>query len=179
MKEYGGNINMDFLDLARVRYSERRFDGRPLTREHIDLILEAGRVAPTAKNMQPQRIFLLESEEALRKLYASTGSAYGTKTAFLLCYDRDDCWVRDTDGVDSGFVDVSIVATHMMLEATNIGVGTTFVMWFDADKLKRELGLADNLIPVCILVAGYPSESSHPSQRHGERKDISETVWRI
>ena len=167
---------MDFLKLAKDRYSERRFDGRPLSDEHIDLILEAGRVAPTAKNMQPQRIFLLKSDEALEKLYASTGSAYGTKTAFLLCYDKDDCWVRDTDGVDSGFVDVSIVATHMMLEAASIGVGTTFVMWFDADKLKRELGLEDNLVPVCILVTGYPSENSHPSQRHSERKDISETL---
>ena len=94
----------------------------------------------------------------------------------LVCFNKDESWVRPYDKELSAPVDASIVATHMMLEAASIGVGTTFVMWFDADKLKRELGLEDNLVPVCILVTGYPSENSHPSQRHSERKDISETL---
>jgi nitroreductase len=167
---------MDFLTLAKERYSMRKFDGRPLSREHLSLILEAGRVAPTAKNQQPQRVFVIESEEGLSKLLLCRESMFGSKTVFLVCYDRNESWKRDSDGLDSGYVDATIVATQMMLEASSIGVGTTFIMWYDAEKLVSEFKLSENIVPVCMLAAGYPTSETRPSRLHGDRKPLEETV---
>lgn len=154
----------------------RQFDSRPLSDEDINLILEAGRIAPTAKNLQPQRIFVLKSEESLEKLKKCRESIFGAKTAFLICYDKNESWKRNCDGLDSGYVDATIVATQMMLEATSIGVGTTFIMWYDVFELTKQFGLDENTVPVCVLVAGYPSDETHPSKMHSSRKPLSETV---
>lgn len=167
---------MNFMELAKNRYSMRSFDGRPLTKEVVEQILQAGIVAPTAKNLQPQKVFVLESDEALEKLSQCTSCTFNTRTAFLLCYDKEKSWKRGYDGTDSGFVDVSIVTTHMMLEATALGVGTTWVMWFDAAKTKELFDLPENIIPVCFMVAGYPAEDAAPSHNHGKRKTMEELV---
>ena len=167
---------MDFLALLKERYSMRKFDGRPLSREHLSLILEAARLAPTAKNLQPQRIFVIESEEGLSKLLKCRESIFGAKTAFLICYDKNESWKRDCDGYDSGYVDATIAATEMMLEATSLGAGTTFIMWYDVDTLTREFNLPESLVPVCILAAGYPADDTHPSRLHSDRKPLCETV---
>lgn len=167
---------MDFLALAKDRYSMRKFDGRPLSQEDIDKILEAGIVAPTAKNLQPFKIFVVKSDESLKKLKRCTHCDFGTKTAFFVCYDKEECWIRETDGENSGFVDGSIVTTHMMLEAASIGVGSTWVMWFDADKARLEFSLPENLVPVAFLVCGYPSEDAEPSSRHFLRKAKDDVV---
>lgn len=170
---------MDFLKLAEERYSLRRFNGEPLKEEDKQKILEAARLAPTAKNLQPQRIFVLESEEALEKLDKCTACGFGTKTAFLICYDKNESWKRDTDGTDSGYVDAAIVTTHMMLEATAIGAGSTFVMWFDEKQARKEFAIPQNLEIVCFLVCGYPSEEAHPSRLHSSRKQLEEIVKSI
>ena len=167
---------MDFLTLAKERYSLRKFDGRPLRQADIDKILEAGIVSPTAKNLQPERIFVVQSEEGLAKLNSCTDCIYGAKTAFLICYDKNESWKRDCDGKDSGDVDCSIVATQMMLEATDIGAGTTMVMWYDSPKLREAFELPENLIDVCILTAGYPSDEAKPSFRHTQRKPVEDIV---
>ena len=162
---------MDFLKLCEDRYSMRKFDGRPLDDAHIDKILEAARLAPTAKNLQPQRIFVLKSEEALEKLGESTSCTFGTKTAFFICYNKNESWKSDFDGKDSGYVDSAIVLTHMTLAATSLGIGSTIVMWYDCEKLKASLGLPENLEPVCVLVTGDPHPDAHPSRLHTIRKE--------
>lgn len=170
---------MDFLQLAKERFSLRSFDGRPLSDGDIAKLLEAARLAPTAKNLQPQRIFVLKSAETLEKLNVCTPCGFGTKTAFLICYDKNESWKRRFDGTDSGYVDSSIVATHIMLAATDIGAGTTMVMHFDPEKAINEFKLPENIVPVCFIVAGYPAADAAPSERHNERKSLSETVFEI
>ena len=73
-------------------------------------------------------------------------------------------------------MDCSIVATQMMLEATDIGAGTTMVMWYDSPKLREVFELPENLIDVCILTAGYPSDEAKPSFRHTQRKPVEDIV---
>lgn len=170
---------MDFLKLAQERFSLRSFDGRPLSDGDIATLLEAARLAPTAKNLQPQRIFVLKSAEALERLNACTPCGFGTRTAFLICYDKNESWKRRFDGTDSGYVDAAIVATHIMLAAADIGAGTTIVMHFDAEKAIAEFELPENLVPVCFIVAGYPAADAAPSERHNDRKSLSETVTEI
>lgn len=166
---------MDFLEMASKRYSVRRFDtARKVETEAVGKILEAAEAAPTGHNKQSQRILVLESEEALEKLKACTPCHYHAPLAFVVSYDRTGCWEREADGALSGPVDASIVATHMMFEAYEQGVGSCIVMGFDAAALRREFHIPLAYEPVVILVCGYPSSDCRPSSRHAVRKPKEE-----
>lgn len=169
---------MDFLELAKQRYSVRKFTNQRVEEEKINLILEAGRVAPTAVNYQPQRILLIESEEKLEKLKNCTPYHFNAPIAILVCYDKNTSWKRSFDGKDMGEVDASIVATQMMLEVENIGLGTTWVGHFDPKLIIDAFDIPDNIIPVGLFPVGYPSENSTPHQLHSSRLDLSETVFK-
>ncbi len=76
---------MNFSELVKSRHSVRSFSDRPVEKEKMDLILEAGRVAPTAKNMQPQRLFVCQSKESMEKLGTVCSCLFGAPTAVLFC----------------------------------------------------------------------------------------------
>lgn len=167
---------MDFLELAKKRYSVRKFSDKKVEKEKIDLILEAGRLAPTAVNYQPQRILVLESDESLEKLKECSKYHFDAPLAMLVCYDNTISWKRRYDDKDMGEVDASIVATQMMLEITNLNLGTTWVGHFDPQKIRETFSLPENIIPVALFPIGYPHEESFPHKLHEERFEISETV---
>ena len=167
---------MDFLELAEKRFSCRAFEEKKVEREVVDKILRAGQVAPTAVNNQPQRIFVIESEEALEKLRKCTKSHYHAPLAMLVCCDMEECWKRPFDGKPSGDIDASIVCTHLMLEAAELGVGSTWVMFFDPAAIRTEFALPDKLEATALLVMGYPKEGTLPGPKHAEVKAIEETV---
>ena len=167
---------MEFLELAENRFSVREFDGKKVEREVIDKILRAGQAAPTACNNQPQRIFVIQSEEALEKLRKCTRCHFNAPLAFLICYDKNQCWKRKYDGKISGDIDASIVCTHMMLEAANLGVGSTWVIYYIPEAIKTEFELPDNLESTALLVMGYPKDGIKPDPLHYKTKSIDETV---
>lgn len=167
---------MDFLDLVKQRYSVRKFSDKPIEREKLERILEAGNAAPTACNRQPQRIMVINSEEAVNKLRKCTECHFNAPSALLVCYDRNDCWIRGYDGKSSGDIDASIVATHMMLAAQEIGIGTTWVMHFIPEAMRAEFEIPPNIEPVALLVMGYPAQDAKPFPGHFESKDIEKTV---
>ncbi|MDR1319205.1 MAG: nitroreductase family protein [Treponema sp.] len=162
---------MNFKDLAAERYSTRRFKNRPVEQEKIDLVLEAARLAPTAANKQPQRILVITGEDALARVDKCTACRFAAPLVFLVGYDTDKCWIREKyDGAKSGEIDASIVTTHMMLQAADIGLGTTWVMHFDPVKAREEFSLPANIIPVAFLPTGYPADDAAPSDRHTLRE---------
>ena len=167
---------MDFLELARERYSVQKFAPKKVEGEKLDAVLEAGRLAPTAVNYQPQRILVLDSDAALGKLKDCTPYHFSAPLALVVCYDAATSWKRSYDGKDMGEVDASIVTTHMMLEAAALGLGSTWVGHFDPQKVRSAFALPENVIPVAILPMGYPHESSVPSPKHAERLPLSATV---
>jgi len=169
-------MGTDFLTLASNRFSVRRFSDRKVEQEKIDLILRAGQVAPTACNNQPQKIYVLQSAEALETLQKCKHPNFGETLAFLVCYDSESCWIREYDGKDSGDIDASIVATHMMLEGWELGIGSTWIMHFDPEAVINEFNLPDNVVPVCILVMGYPAQETVPSVLHSKKKDLKDMV---
>ena len=171
------NNNIDFLELAAERYSVRKFTDQVIEQDIIDKILKAGHLAPTACNIQPQRILVINSEEAITKLKNCTRCHFDTSTAMLICYDKNECWQRKYDGKTSGDIDASIVTTHMMLEAYTLGVGTTWVMHFNPEAMKEEFAIPDNFEPVALLAMGYPAESAEPYPGHSEFKPLEEMVW--
>lgn len=168
---------MNFMNLAEERYSLRKFSQKPVEKEKLDLVLKAGRLAPTACNYQPQRILVIEDEEALEDLKKCTPYHFNAPMALLICYDNTASWKRGFDGKDSGDIDASIVATHLMLQAAELGLGTTWVGHFDPAAVKKEFLLPENIVPVALLPLGYPAEDAAPNaQLHYKRKPVEETV---
>ena len=167
---------MDFLELAKERYSVRKFLNREVEQEKIDKILEAGNVAPTACNFQPQVIYVIKSNRGLEKLQKCKYSHFGETLAFLICYDEKKCWFRSFDNKPSGEIDASIVSTHMMMEAWNEGIGSTWIMHFDPEAIVNEFNIPSNIIPVCLLVMGYPDPSYSPTKMHFENKGKNDIV---
>lgn len=172
---------MDFLTMARERYSVRSFKDEPISEEHMNKILEAANIAPTGCNYQPQRIYVVTSEEGIAKLNSVSKCIFGANTVLIFTYNKDEAWKnRLEEGVCSGVQDVSIVATHVMLEAWELGVGSCWVNFFAPSKLHEVMGLPENEEVVCIMPMGYPSEKAAPlAEMHFKYKDISETVRRM
>lgn len=166
---------MDFLDLAQKRYSVRKFDARKVEQEKLEKILEAGRVAPTAHNLQPQRVVVIRTEAGLEKL-KKAANIYGAPLALLVCADHASSWKRPFDGKDTAEIDATIVTTHMILEATDLGLGSIWVCHFKPDVIKAEFGLPEEVEPLNILGIGYSAPEARPSDRHTERKPLSETI---
>lgn len=167
---------MDFLELAKARYSVRSFTPDPVPQTDIDRILEAGRVAPTACNKQPQKIIAVRSPKGLARLRECTPCHFHAPLAFIICCDRTACWQRSFDGKRSSDIDAAIVTTHMMLQAANCGIGSTWVMNFDPAATRAQFSLSDDTEPVAMLVMGYAAEDGRPSERHGIRKSNEELV---
>ena len=171
---------MDFIDLARSRFSERHFDARPVEPEKLSLILEAGRVAPTGCNYQPQRVYVLKSAEAMAKARSTRASLCGCPVALLVCYDRDAAWHNPEDRCYENYCvgeqDASIVAASMMFQAEALGVHSLWIRGFDSQDVIDAFDLPANHVPVMMLALGYPGEKSHPAHLHAKRKPLEETV---
>lgn len=168
---------MDFLDLAKERYSVRKFSDKKVEIDKVNLILEVGKLAPTACNFQPQRILVINDEASLNKLKNCTPYHFDAPLAILICYDNIVNWKRKYDNKDAGDIDASIVTTHMMLQITSLGLGSTWVGSFDPEAMKNEFNLPDNFTPVALLPIGYPAEDSQPSPNHDKRYEVDKTVF--
>ena len=167
---------MEFTKVVAERYSCKNFSTRKVEAEKLTEILEAGRLAPTAKNSQEQRIYVLQSEESLAKLDKVTPCRYGAPTCLVVAFDKNSVFTYPGGKRDSGMEDAAIVATHLMLAAANAGVDSCWLNFFDPDELAKELGLPKNEEVLMILDLGYAAEGAGPLANHGSRKPLSETV---
>lgn len=169
---------MDFLELVEKRYSCRSFSTKEVEKEKIEKILKAAKLAPTARNLQPQRILVLTQKEQLEKLNGCTQYGWNASVIMILFFDKSVSYKRDKyDEKEFGDIDISIVTTHMMLEIQNLGLGTTWIGSFDLKKLVEIYEVPENLIPVAILPIGYPSEEAKPSKLHFQRNEIVDFVY--
>lgn len=167
---------MEFKQLVKARYSCKKYSERPLEQEKLDTILEAGRLAPTAKNLQEQHVYVLRSPEALEKVDAATPCRYGAGTVLAVAFDRTNVFTYPGEKRDSGVEDATIVATHMILAAANEGVDSCWVNKFDPDALAKALGLPEQEDILMLMDLGYAAEGTGPLPNHDKRKDLAETV---
>lgn len=165
--------NKTFLDMTKERWSVRRFAPEQISDEHMSRILEAGRNAPSACNYQPQRILVLQSEETIDKMRMLTHWAFNAPTILLACADLTESW-KNIDGCDSAEVDTAIALDHMMMEAWECGVGSTWVRGFDERVMHEAFGLPSTWKIVAMMPMGYPSEKARPSKWHFNRKSAEE-----
>jgi nitroreductase len=167
---------MNFLELAKSRYSVRNYTEQKVEDEKLAWILEAGRVAPTAANQQPQRLLVIRSKEGLQKL-AKAARLHNPPLAIVVCADHNAAWVRSKDRKSSTDIDASIVTDHMMLQATELGLGSLWICAFDPKIVREEFNIPEHLEPINILVIGYGRGDVKSPDRHAaERKPLEETV---
>ena len=167
---------MNFSKLASERFSCRKFKEQEVEQEKIDEILRSAMVAPTAVNKQPQRILVLNDKEKLKKLDECTKYGFNAPLCFVICYDRDKAYNRGYDGKNSAEIDASIVTTHMMLQAQDLGLGTTWVMAFNPIAVRECYSIPDNLEILALLPTGYPAEDVQVSPMHSKFIDIKDMV---
>ena len=167
---------MKFIELSEKRYSCKKYSAKEVEQEKLDLILEAGRKAMTAKNEQPQHIYVVKSEEGLKAIDEVTPCRYGAPIVLVMTYDKDKVYWYPGNKYHSGPEDIAIVATHMCLQAAEIDIDTCWLNFLDPDKLHELLDLPENEVVVLCLDVGYGSEDFKPLENHYKRKALSETV---
>ena len=165
---------MDFLELAEKRYSVRKMTNEKVKQEDLDKILEAARLAPTAKNMQRQRLLVINTEEGIEKIKECTQCDFGASTIIVISYEKDDEENESEFSRKYGLIDTGIVATHLCLEATDLGLGTTMVGLFDRELTREMFNIPKKYQPELLLPIGYIDRK--PSILHTKSKDIKEIV---
>ena len=155
---------MELLEIAKKRFSVRSYTNQKVEPEKLNKILEAAHVAPTAANLQPIRLIVAQSEEALAKI-GMAANIYGAPLAIIVCADHDKAWVRPFDNKQTGDIDASILTDHMMFQATELGLGSVWVCYFKPDVLSKAFNLSTNLEPINILAIGYSDEDGGDMNR--------------
>ena len=192
---------MDFMEISKKRVTVRKFSQKPVEDEKIEKILQAGRWSPTAVNLQPQRILVLNTPENLDKVrqFCSFGYNqkyvdlakecdnkeqgkvnfyYGAPLVLFVCYDATACWIHPQSGKSSGATDATIVATHMMLEAASLDLGSVWISYFDEEIARDLLELPESWQSACMLYIGYPADDFEPNAKmSGHRKPLTETCF--
>ena len=167
---------MEFCDVVKNRYSCKKYSDRQVSKEQLDAILEAGRLAPTAKNLQEQHVYVLQSDEALALVDELTPCRYGAPTVLAVAFDTGNVFTYPGGERDSGVEDAAIVATHMLLAAKDEGVDSCWLNRFDPAEARRILALPENEEVLMLLDLGYPAEGAAPLPNHTSRRPLTETV---
>ena len=167
---------MEFKEVVKARYSCKKYSDRQVEKEKLEAILNAGRLAPTAKNLQEQHIYVVQSPEVLAKVDSVTPCRYGAPTVLVVAFDRTNVFTYPGGKRDSGVEDATIVATHMILAAADEGVDSCWVNFLDPEKMAEVLGLPENEEILMIMDLGYAAEGAGPLPNHENRKELSETV---
>lgn len=167
---------MEFTKVIAERYACKKYDGRKVEKEKMDAVLEAGRLAPTAKNLQEHHIYVVESKEALAKIDEVTPCRYGAGTVLVVTFDKTNVFTYPGGKRDSGVEDATIVATHLMLAAKNEGLETCWINFFDPEVAAEKLGLPENEEVLMMLDIGYAAQGAPMNPFHNKRKELSETV---
>ncbi len=167
---------MNFMELAKQRCSIRSFIEKAVEEEALEYILEAGRVAPTACNKQPQRIIVVQSPDNIKKIQKAY-KTFGSQCVLIICRDERDALVRPFDNKCSGDLDIGIVTDHMMLAAREKEIGSVMVGLFDPGIIRKEFNIPEYIQPTALLILGYPRNGFLNENRHlTERKPIDQTV---
>lgn len=169
---------MEYDELIRTRESIRDYDpARPVSKETIERILDAGRMAPSACNYQPWEFLVIQSGEMLEKVRACYHREWYKNAPQILVVLglKDKAWVRGYDGYNSIETDLAIVMTHLILAAENEGVGTCWIEAYNPVILRKALELGENQVVYGITPLGYP-RAGFVKKGNKSRKKLEEIV---
>ena len=165
---------MDFDDVINKRYSVRGYLDKEVEDEKLEYVLKAATIAPTGVNNQPFKVFVIDTKKNKESLSEIYGAKWFVEAPYVLCVvaNVDEAWTRPWDGKNIADIDATIVMDHIILAATNVGLGTCYIAAFKADKAREFLNLNDNEVPVLFTPLGY----GHAEPRDTPRKEIDEFV---
>lgn len=164
---------MEFSEVISSRYSVRAYKSDDVPEEVLNRVLEAARLAPTAKNLQAMQFIVIHTrgrEAGLNRIYRWEWFVQ-PPLVICVCNLTGEDWVR-RDGKHYGEVDAAIAMDHLILAAANEGLGTCWIGAFDAQAAKEVLGLPDGVEPVAFTPLGYPNDKPHEKVR----KPVEELV---
>lgn len=171
---------MEFKEVIIKRYSCKKYDSaRQISDSQLNAILEAGRLAPTAKNLQEHHIYVAQSEEYLAKIDEATPCRYGAPTVLVVTFDKSNVYTYPDGKRKSGIEDAAIVATHLMLAAANEGVDSCWLNCVHIDQLHDALSLPDNEEILMLLDLGFAAPGTKPLANHNSRKPLTDTVTKL
>ncbi|MBN2892266.1 MAG: nitroreductase family protein [Bacteroidales bacterium] len=169
---------MNFIELAKSRFSCRSYLDKPVENEKIMQVIEAARIAPSACNIQPWYFYVIKDDkDLLNKIHESYYRDWFNEAPVVIvcCADVNQAWVRKEDGKNHSDIDISIAIDHITLAATDLDLATCWVCNFYVDKVKEYLNLPEHLEPVALLSLGYPKEDKIKKMEKG-RKSIDDIV---
>ncbi|BBB33109.1 nitroreductase [Thermotomaculum hydrothermale] len=168
---------MKLIDIINSRYSYRGYLDRNVEQEKIDYILECARLAPSAKNLQPWKIYIVKSKEMKERVCQAYARDWLKEAPIIAVFvgKKGSNWVR-RDGEDYLMCDVTIITDYFVLAATEMGLGTCYIAAFDREKLKEALNLPENEEPFLMTPLGYPKKEA---RRERSRKPLPEIVEEV
>lgn len=168
---------MTFLELAKKRYSSRSYKSVPVEDDKLKLVLEAGRVAPSAVNFQPLHFIVFRDEEAKKKVAETYDRDWINEAPIIIaiCGDHSKAW-RRPDGKGHCDIDAAIAADHMTLAAAELGLGTCWICNFNSRQLHKFLKLPPQIEVIVLLPLGYPADEGDPERHSTKRKTMEEIV---
>ena len=166
---------MEFKELAKRRYSVRSYQSTPVAKEKLIDIIQAALLAPSAVNFQPWKFVVVTEPALLKQLHGCYHRDWfkSAPVCIVAIGDHDKGWRRPTDNKDYTDIDVAIAIDHLMLAATEIGLGTCWICHFNAEKCAEIFGLSPNLEPIAMIPIGYPSSDLIPEKN---RKLLDQSV---
>lgn len=169
---------MAFIEIAKKRFSVRKFTDQQVEKEKLEAVLEAGRIAPSAVNFQPWRFVVLQDEKIKNAVCSSYKRDWILKapTVIVVCGNHSEAWRRG-DGKDHCDIDVAIAVDHMTLAAADLGLGTCWVCNFDSMYVSRILELPKGMEAAVLLPIGYPVDNADIDRFEKLRKPAGEIIF--
>ncbi len=164
-----------FIDLAKTRYACRKYKDLKVEEDKLELILEAGRIAPSAYNYQPLYFIVIDDEAMLDKLTGFCGNSGGwlkkVPVMLAVCSEYGKSWIK-ADGRASYEIDAAIAIDHMTLQAAELGLGTCWVCGFYQNECRELLGIPSQVEIVAFIPVGYPQEDRNgPKVKNRKSKE--------
>lgn len=169
---------MDVMDAIRQRFSVRSFKDYEIEEEKLERVMEAARLAPSARNLQEWRFVVVQDPDMREALAeAANGQQFVAEAPTVIV----GCAVTSEHVMSCGLhcfpIDVAISMSYMTLQAVEEDLGTCWIGAFNADRVRDLLGIPNDVIVVGMMPIGYPDAEAPPKKRHGLSEIVMEERW--
>ena len=170
---------MAVLDAIRRRYSCRAYQDKSIEQDKLESILEAARLAPSAKNTQDWRFVVVTDRDTKSRVAGTTNRPEVFEKAGVIiaaCSNSDEVM---RCGQAIGPIDVAIALEHICLQAADLGLGTCWIGSFDSDKVRQILAIPEDIAIIELMALGYPAASKPEPKREPMEKIVCYDTWKF
>ncbi|MFA5240150.1 MAG: nitroreductase family protein [Phycisphaerae bacterium] len=170
---------MAVLEVIRRRYSCRAYIDKPIEQEKLDLIFEATRLAPSAKNMQDWRFVVVRDKDKKQQVANSTNhpEVFGKAGVMIAACSNSDYIMKC--GQPAGPIDVAIALEHICLQATELGLATCWIGSFESEKIRKLLEIPQDVAIIELMALGYPADEEAHKPREPIEKILCYEKWQF